>query len=573
MASPVTPGLLILHGNQMEQLRAALFGWLRNHPLAPLESEIILVQSNGVAEWLKIALAEEIGVCAATRVALPARFLWEAYRGMLGRERVPKRSPFDKGPLTWRLMRLLPALLADPVFQPLRHFLGDGDPERRLQLAERLSDLFDQYQVYRADWLEDWAAGRDLLRSARGEALRAAAPISAGRRSSGARSTTACRRRCASPAAPPSTSEFVRASEAGERAGRAPAAPGGPVRHLGAAVPDLAGGGRAVAPLPGAAGGAQSLPVLLGRHHRRARAARRQRASASSQRGGIDLSGMPLEELHAHSHPLLASWGRQGRDFVRMLDEFDTEAAGPLRQPAHRPVQRRRGRHAARRRCRRRCATCCRWPSIRARAAGRARPLDRIPRRPQRAARSRGAARPAAVVVRAQAGAGAAPARRGGDGARHRHLLGRHPRGVRPAQAQRSALHPVRDRRRQGPQRQSAAGGARMAAAPAAAALPPERGARPARRAGAGRALRPGRRRPADAGPVDRRRQRALGPGPAAPRRPRARFGRRTERLDLRRAAHAARLCERRRRQLPAASSRTPKWAGSMPRWPARWPS
>jgi predicted secreted hydrolase len=65
-------------------LRAAVFDWLRANPLGPLEEEIILVQSNGVAEWLKIALAEELGVCAATRVALPARFLWEAYRGMLG---------------------------------------------------------------------------------------------------------------------------------------------------------------------------------------------------------------------------------------------------------------------------------------------------------------------------------------------------------------------------------------------------------------------------------------------------------------------------------------------------------
>ena len=82
MVSNVTPGLLILHGNQLEQLRATVFAWLRQHPLSALESEIILVQSNGVAEWLKIALAEELGVCAATRVALPARFLWEAYRGM-----------------------------------------------------------------------------------------------------------------------------------------------------------------------------------------------------------------------------------------------------------------------------------------------------------------------------------------------------------------------------------------------------------------------------------------------------------------------------------------------------------
>jgi exodeoxyribonuclease V gamma subunit len=111
MPSPIRPGLLILHGNQMELLRAAVFDWLRDNPLGPLEEEIMLVQSNGVAEWLKIALAEELGVCAATRVALPARFQWEAYRGMLGPERVPRRSPFDKDALTWRLMRLLPELL------------------------------------------------------------------------------------------------------------------------------------------------------------------------------------------------------------------------------------------------------------------------------------------------------------------------------------------------------------------------------------------------------------------------------------------------------------------------------
>jgi exodeoxyribonuclease V gamma subunit len=57
----------------------------------------VLVQSNGVAEWLKIALAEELGVCAATRVALPARFLWEAYRGMLGRDAGAAARPSTRG--------------------------------------------------------------------------------------------------------------------------------------------------------------------------------------------------------------------------------------------------------------------------------------------------------------------------------------------------------------------------------------------------------------------------------------------------------------------------------------------
>jgi exodeoxyribonuclease V gamma subunit len=321
----IKPGLLILHGNQMEQLRAAVFGWLRQHPLAPLETETILVQSNGVAEWLKIALAEQAGVCAATRVALPARFLWEAYRGMLGRERVPAISAFDKGPLTWRLMRLLPALLADPVFAPLRHFLGDGDPERRLQLAERLSDLFDQYQVYRADWLADWAEGRDQLRGARGETL--VLPPDQRWQAQLWRAVIA--------SLPPAQRDLGRATihqQFLHAAGLAMA----PAGRLPRRVVLFGVSALPYQSLQALAALSQHTQVLMAvpnpcRFHwgeiiegRELLAAARRR----QQDRGIDLATVPLEQLHAHSHPLLASWGRQGRDFVRMLDEFDDASAG-----------------------------------------------------------------------------------------------------------------------------------------------------------------------------------------------------------------------------------------------------
>ncbi|WP_317204916.1 exodeoxyribonuclease V subunit gamma [Janthinobacterium sp.] len=325
MPSTVTPGLLILHGNQLETLRAAVFQWLRDNPLAPLESDIFLVQSNGVAEWLKIALAEEMGVCAATRIALPARLLWESYRGMLGRERVPSRSPFDKGPLSWRLMRLLPTLLAEPLFAPLRYFLADGEAERRLQLAERLADLFDQYQVYRADWLEDWAAGRDQLRGAAGPAVpmhaeqrwqaqlwRAViASVPEAQRASG-RATI--------------HEQFLRAIAAGEApAGRLPrrivlfGVSALPYQTLQA----LAALARHTQVLLAVPNPCQFYwgDIIEGRELLRAAHKRQQ------LRKGEDLGQIPLEELHAHSHPLLASWGRQGRDFIRMLDEFDNDSA------------------------------------------------------------------------------------------------------------------------------------------------------------------------------------------------------------------------------------------------------
>jgi exodeoxyribonuclease V gamma subunit len=324
MQSSITPGLLILHGNQMEQLRAAVFQWLRSHPLAPLETDIFLVQSNGVAEWLKIALAEEMGVCAANRVALPARFLWETYRGMLGRDSVPRVSAFDKAPLTWRLMRLLPTLLAGEVFAPLRHFLGDGDPERRLQLAERLADLFDQYQVYRADWLSDWAEGRDLLRTARGELP----PLPPDQLWQGALW------RAVIDSVPEQErelgratvhTEFVRAAERGAQPqGRLPrrivlfGVSALPYQTL-QALASLARYTQVLLAVPNPCqfywGDIIEGRDLLRSAHRR-----------QQLRNGQDLGAIPLEELHAHSHPLLASWGRQGRDFVRMLDEFDEAA-------------------------------------------------------------------------------------------------------------------------------------------------------------------------------------------------------------------------------------------------------
>ena len=163
MTAALQPGLLVLHGNRCELLAEAVFEWLRRSPLAPLEEEVFLVQSNGMAEWLKMAQATRSGVCAATRVELPGRFLWRAYRQVLGADAVPAQSPLDKLPLTWRVMQCLPGVLPRPGFEPLAGYLRGGDMERRFQLAQRLADLFDQYQVYRSDWLDAWAGGHDVL--------------------------------------------------------------------------------------------------------------------------------------------------------------------------------------------------------------------------------------------------------------------------------------------------------------------------------------------------------------------------------------------------------------------------
>jgi len=164
------PGFSVIHSNRMENLRNVAVQWVLQHPLAPLENEVFIVQSNGMAQWLKLALAanDGCGISAAVSFQLPARFLWQAYRALLGPEGIPRESPYEKEPLKWRLMRLLKGLPNEDVFSPIARFLvNDPDSMRRYQLACRLSELYDQYQVYRADWLEDWALGRDRVGNAR----------------------------------------------------------------------------------------------------------------------------------------------------------------------------------------------------------------------------------------------------------------------------------------------------------------------------------------------------------------------------------------------------------------------
>lgn len=167
-------GLVMIHSNQAEVLRDFLVSWIRRHPLPGLAEETILVQSNGVAQWLKLALAADptpdgeseggLGIAACLDLSLPSRFVWQAYRAVLGPASVPDASPFDKDRLVWRLMRLLAALPSHPDYAPLARFLGDrDDARRRYQLADQIADLFDQYQVYRADWLNAWALGEDVL--------------------------------------------------------------------------------------------------------------------------------------------------------------------------------------------------------------------------------------------------------------------------------------------------------------------------------------------------------------------------------------------------------------------------
>jgi exodeoxyribonuclease V gamma subunit len=327
--TPISSGLAIIHSNRLEALRTLLVQWMQLNPLGVLENEVVLVQSNGIAQWLQLALARSTddpeqpgcGIAAALDIQLPSAFLWQAYRAVLGPDAVPKTSPYDKSRLTWRLLRLLPDLLKQPDFESLSHFLKDDESARKeYQLAERLADLFDQYQVYRADWLKAWADGQDILIDAHGQSQ----PLSDDQRWQALlwrairadlddqqrmlsradlqqRFLDGCKSLRQRPAGLPRRlvvfgisalpQQFIEALAALSRHTQVLLCVHNPCRHYWADIID-------------------GKELLRSEKRRQARK-----------------EGMPEvlsdAQMHLHAQPLLAAWGKQGRDYIRLLDQFD----------------------------------------------------------------------------------------------------------------------------------------------------------------------------------------------------------------------------------------------------------
>jgi len=155
---------MVLHSNRMEGLRDLMVEHIKAHPLPPLAAETVLVQSNGMKHWLSMALASDdaLGICAATRMVLPSSQLWQMYRTVLGADRLPMHMPLDKAPLAWRILRKLPAWLENPRYAALAHYMGeDRNGIRAYHLAQQLADVLDGYQNYRSDWLRHWSEGID----------------------------------------------------------------------------------------------------------------------------------------------------------------------------------------------------------------------------------------------------------------------------------------------------------------------------------------------------------------------------------------------------------------------------
>lgn len=152
--------LTVYHSNHLETQKDILLHLIESQPLDnPLEAETLLVQSPGMAKWLQLQIADKLGVAANFQFPMPASFIWQQYCANLAD--VQQQSQFSKEAMMWHLLSLIPQCDLPLLKSYLSH--SENAQANIYQLARNIADLFDQYLVYRPDWILYWEENNDEL--------------------------------------------------------------------------------------------------------------------------------------------------------------------------------------------------------------------------------------------------------------------------------------------------------------------------------------------------------------------------------------------------------------------------
>ncbi|MBV8681030.1 MAG: exodeoxyribonuclease V subunit gamma [Aquitalea sp.] len=151
--------LFLYQSNRLEQLGQLYAAMLQAQPLSdPFAAETVIVQSRGMGRWMTLDLAQQCGIAANIDFVLPAAFAWRLMQRVM--PELPRKSSFTPEVLSWRLLELLPTLQGE-VFAPLQRYAAGGEAAA-FELAGKVADIFDQYLVFRPDWIRAWEAGERL---------------------------------------------------------------------------------------------------------------------------------------------------------------------------------------------------------------------------------------------------------------------------------------------------------------------------------------------------------------------------------------------------------------------------
>lgn len=145
---------------------------IQSNPLAPFEEESFLVQSRGMASWVKLKLSQKLGIFSHSSFYFPEQTIWKILQGFLGFEN--RQNPYTKEGMAWKVFEILEDFLntKPDAFAPILGYIGESKDENRMfRLSRQIATVFDSYLAYRPDMLIGWGRGRDPVGSHKWQAV------------------------------------------------------------------------------------------------------------------------------------------------------------------------------------------------------------------------------------------------------------------------------------------------------------------------------------------------------------------------------------------------------------------
>ncbi len=160
----MTPGFLVVNSNDLCTLAGICAQIITKTPLSnPLQNENIVVMSLGMRTYLRQEIALDNGIAAGLHFSQVWQLIWDLYRSLY--PSAPGQNLYARLNLAWNIVSLYKVWNCKEqrqTFKRLQDYVKDDVKGlRRYELAAKLADAYDQYQMYRPEWILKWDALED----------------------------------------------------------------------------------------------------------------------------------------------------------------------------------------------------------------------------------------------------------------------------------------------------------------------------------------------------------------------------------------------------------------------------
>lgn len=125
----------------------------------PFAFEKVIVMNKGMQTYLQQEISEQNGVCSGIDFVQVWSFIWSLHKNL---NNADSSNRFSHEHMTWSIFSLMEdiAKSGDDIYKPMKEYLNIESSiektEKAYQLCGAIADTFDQYQMYRPDWILDW---------------------------------------------------------------------------------------------------------------------------------------------------------------------------------------------------------------------------------------------------------------------------------------------------------------------------------------------------------------------------------------------------------------------------------